>query len=148
MRCDVGQSVHSNGDWGVQSMSVGVCSPWLRRLLSDLAATMPMSQVWGIAGRMTGGPMAEHNPPKLIDQLTDELRTRHYSKRTEQAYVLWVKRYIRFHKMRHPKDMAEAEINAFLTNLAMDEKVSASTQNQALSALLFLYRYVFGLEGG
>ena len=92
--------------------------------------------------------MAEHNPPKLIDQLTDELRTRHYSKRTEQAYVLWVKRYIRFHKMRHPKDMAEAEINAFLTNLAMDEKVSASTQNQALSALLFLYRYVFGLEGG
>ena len=92
--------------------------------------------------------MAEHRPPKLIDQMTEELRSRHYSRRTEQAYTLWVKRYIRFHKMRHPKDMGEAEINAFLTHLAVDVKVSASTQNQALSALLFLYRYVFGLDIG
>jgi integron integrase len=88
------------------------------------------------------------NPPKLIDQLTDALRTRHYSPKTEDAYVMWVKRYIRFHKMRHPKDMAEPEINEFLTHLAVEEKLSASTQNQALSALLFLYRHVFGLDIG
>ena len=88
------------------------------------------------------------NPPKLIDQLVEAMRTRHYSPRTEQAYVSWVKRYIRFHKMRHPKDMGEPEINAFLTHLATDSKVSASTQNQALSALLFLYRYVFGIDIG
>jgi integron integrase len=80
--------------------------------------------------------------------MRETLRARHYSLRTEQAYVLWVKRFIRFHRMRHPKDMGEAEINAFLTHLAVDMKVSASTQNQALSGLLFLYRYVFGIEIG
>lgn len=87
-------------------------------------------------------------PPKLVDQMVETLRTRHYSKRTEQAYVLWVKRFIRFHKMRHPKDMGAVEIGEFLTHLAMVSKVSASTQTQALSALLFLYRYVFGLDIG
>jgi integron integrase len=92
--------------------------------------------------------MSQSNPPKLIDQLVETLRARHYSPRTEQAYVLWVKRFIRFHHMRHPKDMAEPEINAFLTHLATDAHVSASTQNQALAALLFLYRYVFGLDIG
>jgi len=88
------------------------------------------------------------NPPKLVDQLVEAMRTRHYSPRTEEAYVSWVKRYIRFHKMRHPKDMGAPEINAFLTHLATDAKVSASTQNQALSAVLFLYRYVFRLDIG
>ena len=73
---------------------------------------------------------------------------RHYSKRTDQAYCHWVKRFIRFHGIRHPAEMAEAEINAFLTHLAVKEKVSASTQNQALSALLFLYRHVIGREVG
>jgi len=70
------------------------------------------------------------------------MRTRHYSKRTEQTYVHWIKRFIFFHKKRHPVEMAEAEVNQFLTHLAVKEKVSASTQNQALSALLFLYRHV------
>lgn len=87
-------------------------------------------------------------PPKLIDQLREALRLRHYSRRTEQTYCHWVKRYIFFHKMCHPKEMAEQEINAFLTHLAVKEKVSASTQNQALSALLFLYRHVLGREVG
>ena len=87
-------------------------------------------------------------PPRLIDQLIETIRARHYSPRTEEAYVLWVKRFIRFHKMRHPKDMGGPEINAFLTHLAVDSKVSASTQNQALSAILFLYRYVFGYDIG
>ena len=80
--------------------------------------------------------------PKLLDEMRLALRSRHYSKRTEQAYVHWVKRFIFFHDKRHPAEMAETEVNQFLTYLAVKNKVSASTQNQALSALLFLYRYV------
>src|SRR5215831_12954329 len=80
--------------------------------------------------------------PKLLVQVREAMRTRHYSKRTEQTYVHWIKRFIFFHKKRHPVEMAEAEVNQFLTHLAVKEKVSASTQNQALSALLFLYRHV------
>jgi integron integrase len=80
--------------------------------------------------------------PKLLDLVRQALRTRHYSKRTETTYLLWIKRYIFFHNKRHPAEMAEPEVNQFLTNLAVKEKVSASTQNQALSALLFLYRSV------
>jgi len=86
--------------------------------------------------------------PKLLDRLREALRSRHYSRRTENAYCHWVKRFIFFHHVRHPADMAETEINAFLTHLAVKEKVSASTQNQALSALLFLYRHVIGREVG
>lgn len=84
----------------------------------------------------------------LMDQLRRVLRARHYSKRTEQAYCLWVRRYIRYHNLRHPAEMAEAEVNAFLTHLAVEERVSASTQNQALSAVLFLYRHVIRREIG
>jgi integron integrase len=80
--------------------------------------------------------------------MREALRSRHYSRRTEQTYCQWVKRFIFFHKVRHPVEMGEAEINAFLTHLAVKEKVSASTQNQALSALLFLYRHVLGREVG
>jgi integrase-like protein len=79
--------------------------------------------------------------PKLLDRLREALRSRHYSRRTEEAYHHWVKRFIFFHNVRHPAEMAEPEINALLTHLAVKEKVSASTQNQALSALLFLYRH-------
>ncbi len=85
---------------------------------------------------------------ELIDQMRRELRVRRYSRRTEQAYCLWVRRFVRFHHLRHPGDMAEPEINAFLTHLAVAEQVSASTQTQALSALLFLYRRVLGREVG
>jgi integron integrase len=86
--------------------------------------------------------------PKLLVQVRDALRARHYSKRTEDTYVVWIKRYIFFHKVRHPVEMAETEVNQFLTHLAIKEKVSASTQNQALSALLFLYRYVLMHQPG
>jgi len=79
---------------------------------------------------------------ELMDQLQQALRSRHYSRRTEQAYSLWVRRFIRFHHVRHPAEMGETEINAFLTHLAVEQHVSASTQTQALSALLFLYRHV------
>lgn len=82
--------------------------------------------------------------PKLLDQVRRAMRTRHYSHRTEQAYVHWIKRFIFFHSVRHPAEMGQPEINAFLSHLAVKEKVSASTQNQALSALLFLYRHVLG----
>ena len=85
---------------------------------------------------------------ELMSQLRAALRSRHYSRRTEQAYSLWVRRFIRFHGVRHPADMAEPEINAFLTALATVEHVSASTQTQALSALLSLYRHVIGREVG
>jgi site-specific recombinase XerD len=84
---------------------------------------------------------------ELMTQMSAALRSRHYSRRTEQAYCLWVRRFIRFHGIRHPADMAEPEINAFLTHLAVEGQVSASTQTQALSALLFLYRRVIGRRG-
>lgn len=79
---------------------------------------------------------------KLLDRVSAALRTRHYSLRTEEAYVAWVKRFVLFHGKRHPYEMGEPEINAFLSSLATDGRVAASTQNQALSALLFLYRHV------
>jgi integron integrase len=86
--------------------------------------------------------------PKLMDNLRQALQARHYSASTEQTYCLWVKRYIYFHNVKHPAEMAEPEINAFLTHLAIKVKVSASTQNQALSALLFLYRHVLRRDLG
>jgi integron integrase len=79
---------------------------------------------------------------KLMEQVSDALRTKHYSYRTEQTYVDWIKRYINFHNKRHPNEMGENEIRAFIAHLASERKVAASTQNQALSALLFLYRIV------
>ena len=80
--------------------------------------------------------------PKLLDQVRDAIRVRHYSIRTEKAYVDWCRRYILFHKKRHPAEMGESEVSAYLTHLAVDRKVAASTQNQALHALVFLYAKV------
>ena len=85
-------------------------------------------------------------PPELLDQVRDKIRLKYYSIRTEQAYVGWIKRYILFHGKRHPAEMGKLELEAFLTSLAVDRSVSASTQTQALSALLFLYKDVLGLE--
>lgn len=83
---------------------------------------------------------------KLLDRVRDAIRTRHYSIRTEEAYVSWIKRFILFHQKRHPQEMGAAEIEEFLTCLAVDKNVAASTQNQALSALLFLYQKVLKKE--
>ncbi len=88
------------------------------------------------------------SPPKLLDQVRDAARLRHLSLRTEEAYRGWVRRFIFFHNKRHPAEMGEAEIRAFLTHLATQRNVAASTQNQALAALLFLYRQVLGIELG
>jgi integron integrase len=80
--------------------------------------------------------------PRLLDRVRLAVRARHYSLRTEEAYVAWIRRFILFHGKRHPAEMGEKEINGFLSDLAVQSRVSASTQNQALAALLFLYRHV------
>jgi len=85
----------------------------------------------------------EAQKPKLLDQVRDAIRTRRYSRRTEDAYVHWIRRFIIFHGTRHPRELGEAEVAAFISKLA-NRGVSASTQNQALSAILFLYEVVFG----
>lgn len=85
-------------------------------------------------------------PQKLLDQVRGTIRTKHYSYRTEQTYVEWIKRFILFHKKRHPKDMGVDEIQAYITYLANERRLAAPTQNQALSAILFLYKYVLQKE--
>ena len=86
------------------------------------------------------------NPPKLLEQVRNRLRVKHYSIRTEQAYTDWIKRYILFHGKRHPKDMGAHDIETFLTHLAVKGKVAAATQNLAKSSILFLYREVLEIE--
>ncbi len=86
----------------------------------------------------------DSNTPRLLDQVRAVLRRKHYSLRTEEAYISWVKRYVLFHQKRHPREMGLPEVEAFLTDLAVVQQVAASTQNQALSALLFLYAEVLG----
>jgi site-specific recombinase XerD len=82
----------------------------------------------------------------LLDVVRDTLRLKHYSYRTEVSYINWIKRYLMFHDRQHPRELGNAEIEAFLTYLAVEQRVAASTQNQALSALLFLYWDVLQLE--
>jgi integron integrase len=84
--------------------------------------------------------------PRLLDRVRVAIRARHYSRRTEKAYVAWIRRYIVFHDKRHPADMGAPEVTRFLSSLAVEGKVAASTQNQALSALLFLYRDVLEVD--
>jgi len=84
--------------------------------------------------------------PRLLDRVRAVIRARHYSRRTEEAYVAWIRRFIFFHGKRHPAEMGAGEVTAFLTALAVDGRVAASTQNQALSALLFLYRDVLEID--
>jgi integron integrase len=95
--------------------------------------------------------VAEHRlqllrTPRLLDRVREAIRLRHYSRRTERAYVAWIRRYILFHGKRHPADMGAEEVSSFLSSLAVESRVSASTQNQALGALLFLYGPVLGLD--
>jgi integron integrase len=84
----------------------------------------------------------EQRPRRLLDRVREAIRLKHYSIRTEESYITWIKRYIFFHNKRHPSELGGAAIEAFLTHLAVEQQVAASTQNQALSALLFLYRDV------
>ena len=86
--------------------------------------------------------------PKLLDQVRQAIRFRHYGIRTEEAYVQWIKRFILFHDKRHPREMGVKEVEQFLSDLAVNRHVAVSTQNQALSAILFLYQEVLRQEIG
>ena len=77
--------------------------------------------------------------PKLLDQVRNVIRTRHYSFRTEETYVSWIRKFIYFHEKRHPKDMGQKEIEAFLTHLAVNKKVAASTQNQVFISMIYAH---------
>jgi integron integrase len=95
---------------------------------------------------LTDSTPSTAQPPKLLDQVRDRIRVKHYSIRTETQYVQWIKRFIIFHDKRHPKEMGASEVEAFLTHLAVVGNVAAATQNQALSAILFLYREVLSIN--
>jgi hypothetical protein len=90
-------------------------------------------------------PAPSDGKPKLLDRVRHHCRLRHLAQSTEKQYVMWIRRFILFHNKRHPLEMGKAEVSAFLTHLAVEGHVAASTQNQALAALLLLYREV--LEG-
>jgi integron integrase len=94
------------------------------------------------------GELPLPRPPRLLDQARQLLRVRRYALRTEECYVQWITRYLRFHGKRHPRDLGAAEVEQFLTHLAVEGKVSASTQNQALNAVLFLYGQVLDIDLG
>ena len=91
-------------------------------------------------------PSSNPQGKKLLEQVRDSLRLKHYSYRTEETYLTWIKRFILFHGKRHPREMGSSEIEAFITHLAVERNVAVSTQNQALSAILFLYKYVLKKE--
>ena len=101
----------------------------------------------GVLGRDLG-ELPQPRPPRVLDQLRHVLRVRHYSPRTEDCYVHWARHFILYHQKRHPRTMGAAEVEQFLTHLAVEERVSASTQNQALNALVFFYRQVLDMELG
>lgn len=114
---------------------------------------MDSARIYSLNGKrfersITGSEPAALPKPKLLDQVRQAIRTRHYSPRTEETYVHWIKRFIFFHNKRHPAEMAEPEIARFLSSLATESHVSASTQNQALNAVLFLYRDVLSKDIG
>ena len=129
-----------------RSTGCGVCSP---EGLRGEPLTAPTPSTWP-GERERGGNSDEvfrrlllpdsTRPPGLIQRYREELQARHYARRTVATYEQWLRRFLRFHHLRHPREMGSEEVNAFLTHLAVELRVSASTQNQALSALLFLYR--------
>src|SRR5581483_11273456 len=90
----------------------------------------------------------EPKPKKLFEQIRDHMRSRHYSYGTEQTYLFWIKRYIFFNNKRHPKDLGAQAIKRYLTYLAVEKHVAASTQNQAFNALMFLYKEIIQVELG
>jgi integron integrase len=101
--------------------------------------------VRGLPGSAAGQD-SRGRPPRLLDVVRARLRARHYSRRTEEAYIGWIRRFVRFHGRRHPRELGSAQVEAFLSHLAVEARVSASTQNQALAALLFLYRRVLEID--
>src|SRR5262249_59208514 len=111
-------------------------------------ARSALELLYGTVLAMDLGELPRPRPPRLLDQISQVLRVRHYSPRTESCYLHWAKHFILFHGKRHPRDMGAAEIEQFLSDLAVRGHVSASTQNQALNALVFLYGQVLGMNLG
>lgn len=111
-------------------------------VLADSARAASAVKI-GFPDPVSGAPTPA---PRLLDRVREEIRVRHYSIRTEGAYVDWIRRFVRFHGRRHPRELGAGEVAAFLSSLAVDRRVSASTQAQAKSALLFLYRQVLGVD--
>src|ERR1700761_4664848 len=101
---------------------------------------------YSIKQNMNTGVRPRFHSTRLMDQLREAIRYRHYSLKTEKAYVFWVKRFLRFHSMRHPREMGAPEVESFLTDLATRQRCAASTHRQALAALLFLYREVLSFD--
>ena len=99
-----------------------------------------------VVKRVKGRFKMEKPAPTLLEKAHEVLRLKHYSPKTEESYIHWIRQFLRYHKLRHPRELGAQEVEAFLTHLAVDQKVSASTQNQAFSAWLFLYRDVLGID--
>jgi len=137
-------TVRAAGALARRSPTGVVLSPTMAPSRTSLAAceSGPLPRLAAIAET----PPAYHRQPRLLDRVRAAIRARHYSRRTEKAYVAWVRRYVLFHGRRHPREMGAPEVGRFLSSLAVDAGVSASTQNQALCALLFLYREVLGQD--
>jgi hypothetical protein len=112
------------------------------------AARQALEFLYGAYLQRNLGDLPWPRPPRLLDQVMQAMRVKHYARTTEECYVQWIRRYILFHNRRHPRDMGAAELELFLTNLAVEGHVSASTQNQALNAIVFLYRDVLNIELG
>jgi integron integrase len=123
---------------GVQLVTASVIRPPYQHVTPMVGSDQTGHTDKAAGGDRPGGGQA----PRLLDQVRDAVRRRHYSYRTEEAYVQWIKRFIYFAGKQHPKDVGAAEVTAFLNHLAVQRDVAAATQNQALSALLFLYREV------
>jgi len=113
----------------------------------ESAKIYPLNRNRSVSSAAINAP-APPPKPKLLDQVRQAIRMRHYSPKTEESYIHWIKRFIFFHNKRHPAEMGEKEIAQFLSSLASELHVSASTQNQALNAILFLYREVLRKEIG
>ena len=122
---------------------VAIIEPCLSKI-NSLSATM--SNIPKPSLPLPVPPTSSEKGKKLLDQYSEALRNRHYSLRTEKTYLAWVRQYILHHHKRHPREMGVAEINDFITSLVNQRTVSASTQNQAISAVLFLYRYVLNIQ--
>lgn len=119
---------HPNGKQSIQSVNFQKGAAWPQAAVNQVSPAAPK--------------------PKLLDQVRQAIRTRHYSPRTEDTDVHWIKRFIFFHNKRHPAEMGEKEVARFLSSLASEQHVSASTQNQALNSILFLYRQVLRKDIG
>ena len=146
--------IHFHGERHPRELDLGASATFLEHLVRSekdalLAAEQAHEAILFLYDDVLKMPLGElliPKPPRLLDRLSHALRVRHAAPRTEESYSNWVARFIRFHNMRHPNTMGTVEIEMFLTDLAVNGHVSASTQNQAFSALLFLYHHVLGIE--